>query len=176
LAGRRLAGRSGAWFEGFGAAWIEGEIVTLPDSFVDAWAPRLLSVLRIVAAFMFMAHGTQKLVDFPVARASPTPLWSLIGIAGMLEMVGGALLLFGLFTRPVAFVLSGLMAFAYFLAHAPHGFWPIVNRGELAVLYSFVFLYLAVAGGGVWSVDRLWKSRAPGTSERSPEAYPAGRA
>ena len=163
--------------EGFGAAWIEGDIVKLPDSFVDAWAPRLLSVLRIVAAFMFMAHGTQKLVNFPVARASPTPLWSLIGVAGMLEMVGGALLLFGLFTRPVAFVLSGLMAFAYFLAHAPQGFWPIVNRGELAALYSFVFLYFAVAGGGVWSVDRLWKSRASGSpSERRTAAYRVGRA
>ena len=149
----------------------------LPDSFVDAWAPRLLSVLRIVAAFMFMAHGTQKLVNFPVARASPTPLWSLIGVAGMLEMVGGALLLFGLFTRPVAFVLSGLMAFAYFLAHAPQGFWPIVNRGELAALYSFVFLYFAVAGGGVWSVDRLWKSRASvSPSERRTAAYRVGRA
>ena len=125
---------------------------------------------------MFMAHGTQKLVNFPVARASPTPLWSLIGVAGMLEMVGGALLLFGLFTRPVAFVLSGLMAFAYFLAHAPHGFWPIVNRGELAALYSFVFLYFAVAGGGVWSVDRLWNFHASRTPrERGSEAYRAGR-
>lgn len=149
----------------------------LPDSFVDAWAPRLLSVLRIVAAFMFMAHGTQKLLSFPVERANPTPLWSLIGVAGMLEMVGGALLLFGLFTRPVAFVLSGLMAFAYFLAHAPQGFWPIVNRGELAALYSFVFLYLAVAGGGVWSVDRLRNSRASRTpSDRGSEAYRARRA
>jgi putative oxidoreductase len=149
----------------------------LADSLVDVWALRVLSVLRIVAAFMFMTHGTQKLLDFPVARASPTPLWSLIGVAGMLEMVGGALLLFGLFTRPVAFVLSGLMAFAYFLAHAPHGFWPIVNRGELAALYSFVFLYLAVAGGGAWSVDRLWASRASeARDEREPEAYRAGRA
>ncbi|MGE5171122.1 MAG: DoxX family protein [Rudaea sp.] len=149
----------------------------LNDSFVDTWAPRLLSVLRIVAAFMFMAHGTQKLLDFPAARATPTPLWSLIGVAGMLEMAGGALLLFGLFTRPVAFVLSGLMAFAYFLAHAPQGFWPIVNRGELAALYSFVFLYLAVAGGGAWSIDRLWESRASETpGRREPGTYRAGRA
>jgi putative oxidoreductase len=149
----------------------------LADSFVDLVALRVLSVLRIVAAFMFMTHGTQKLLDFPMARAGPTPLWSLIGVAGTLEMVGGALLLFGLFTRPVAFVLSGLMAFAYFLAHAPHGFWPIVNRGELAALYSFVFLYLAVAGGGAWSVDRLWASRASGARDkREPEAYRAGRA
>ena len=131
----------------------------LPDSFVDAWAPRLLSVLRIVAAFMFMAHGTQKLVNFPVARASPTPLWSLIGVAGMLEMVGGALLLFGLFTRPVAFVLSGLMAFAYFVVHAPVHFFPIVNRGEPAVLLCFVFLYMSAAGAGPYSIDGLWSGR-----------------
>jgi putative oxidoreductase len=119
------------------------------------WAPRLLSALRIVAAFMFMIHGTQKWLGFPVPRSSPTTLMSLSGVAGLLELVGGALLLVGLFTRPVAFLLSGLMAFAYFIAHAPADFWPIVNRGELAALYSFVFLYLAAAGGGPWSVDRL---------------------
>lgn len=124
------------------------------ESFLSAWSPRLLSVLRIVAAFLFIAHGTQKLFGFPVARSSPLDLWSLIGVAGVLETVGGALLLVGLFTRPVAFVMSGLMAFAYFIAHAPQGFWPIVNRGELAALYAFVFLYLAAAGGGPWSLDR----------------------
>ncbi len=86
---------------------------------------------------------------------SPITLASLPGIAGLLELVGGALVLVGLFTRPAAFILSGLMAFAYFIAHAPDGFWPIVNHGELAALYSFVFLYLAAAGGGPWSVDRL---------------------
>ena len=84
---------------------------------------------------------------------------SLSGAAGMLELVGGLLLLLGVFTRPVAFVLSGLMACAYFIAHAPQGFWPIVNRGELAVMYCFVFLYLAAAGGGPWSVDALWRRR-----------------
>ena len=119
------------------------------------WTPRLLSVLRIVAAFLFMIHGTQKLLGFPVPRDSPTTLMSLSGIAGLMELVGGALLLVGLFTRPVAFLLSGLMAFAYFIAHAPAGFWPILNRGELAALYAFVFLYLSAAGGGPWSVDRL---------------------
>ena len=115
----------------------------------------MLSVLRIVAGFMFMIHGTQKWLGFPVARATPTTLMSLSGAAGVLELAGGALLLVGLFTRPVAFLLSGLMAFAYFIAHAPAGFWPIVNRGELAALYSFVFLYLSAAGGGPWSADRL---------------------
>jgi putative oxidoreductase len=102
---------------------------------------------------MFMAHGTQKLLAFPVPRATPTMLWSLSGAAGVLELCGGFLLLFGIFTRSVAFVLSGLMAIAYFISHAPVDFWPIVNRGELAALYSFVFLYLSVAGGGPWSVD-----------------------
>jgi putative oxidoreductase len=124
------------------------------DALIVSWTPRLLSVLRIVAAFLFMAHGTQKWLAFPVPRPTPTVLWSLSGAAGLLELIGGALLLVGLFTRPVAFVLSGLMAFAYFIAHAPADFWPIVNRGELAVLYCFVFLYFAAAGGGPWSVDR----------------------
>jgi putative oxidoreductase len=118
-----------------------------------AWSPRLLSLLRIITGFLFVAHGTQKWLAFPVPRASPTEFWSLSGAAGVLELAGGALVLVGLFTRPVAFVLSGLMAFAYFIAHAPQGFWPIVNRGELAVLYCFVFLYFAAAGGGPWSLD-----------------------
>jgi putative oxidoreductase len=125
---------------------------------VANWAPRLLSVLRVVAGFLFMLHGTQKWLAFPMPRSSPTVLLSLSGVAGVLELVGGALLLLGLFTRPVAFVLSGLMAFAYFIAHAPIDFWPIVNRGELAALYSFLFLYLAAAGGGPWSLDR-WLRR-----------------
>ena len=129
--------------------------MTLPHSFVDRWAPRALSVLRIISAFMLMSHGMQKILGFPVARATQTVLLSLTGAAGMLELVGGALLLIGLFTRPVAFLLSGEMAFAYFIAHAPQGFWPLLNRGELAALYSFVFLYLAVAGGGAWSIDRM---------------------
>ena len=127
------------------------------NALLATWSPRLLSILRIVTAFLFTAHGTQKLLDFPVARALPLELWSLVGAAGMLELVGGTLLLIGLFTRPVAFVLSGLMAFAYFIAHAPQGFWPIVNGGELAALYSFVFLYFAAAGGGPWSADHWWR-------------------
>ena len=125
----------------------------LPDSFVAAWEPRALALLRIAAGFMFMLHGTQKHLAFPAAR-SGVDLLSLPGIAGVMEIVGGALLIVGLFTRPVAFLLSGLMAFAYFIAHAPQAFWPILNRGELAALYSFVFLYFAVAGAGAWSVDR----------------------
>jgi putative oxidoreductase len=125
------------------------------DSLIANWTPRLLSVLRIVAAFLFIEHGLQKWFGFPVPFPFPITLWSLPGIAGVMEIVGGALLLLGLFTRPVAFLLSGEMAFAYFIAHAPKGFWPIVNQGELAALYCFLFLYLAAAGGGPWSVDRL---------------------
>lgn len=141
------------------------------ESFYAAWGPRLLSVLRIVAALLLMQHGAQKLFGFPAGpQAQPTPpLLSLMGLAGVLEFFGGLLLLVGLFTRPVAFVLSGLLAVAYFMAHAPQGFWPVLNRGELAALYSFVFLYLAAAGGGPWSVDYClrggWRrSAARGTS------------
>ncbi len=132
----------------------------LPNPFIDTWAPRTLSVLRIVTGFMFMMHGMQKILGFPVARATQTVLLSLSGVAGLMELIGGALILLGLFTRPVAFLLSGEMAFAYFIAHAPQGFWPLLNRGELAALYSFVFLYFAVAGGGAWSLDRAWNRRS----------------
>jgi putative oxidoreductase len=125
------------------------------NKLLNAWRPRVLSVLRAVAAFMFMQHGTQKMFGFPAAQRYEFDLLSLSGVAGTLEVFGGLLLLIGLFTRPVAFVLSGLMAFAYFIAHAPRDFWPLVNGGELAALYSFVFLYLFLAGGGEWSVDRL---------------------
>jgi putative oxidoreductase len=129
------------------------------STFLDHWAPRLLSVLRIVAGFLFIAHGTQKWLDFPIPARAPATLFSLSGAAGALELVGGALLIVGLYTRPTAFVLSGLMAFAYFIAHAPQGFWPLVNRGELAALYSFLFLYIAAAGGGPWSADRWLRGR-----------------
>lgn len=130
------------------------------NSFFAQWTPRLLSVLRIVAAFLFILHGAQKLLGFPVPMpggGGTVPLMSLFGIAGILELVGGFLLLLGLFTRPVAFILAGEMAVAYFKVHAPNGFWPILsggNGGELAALFCFVFLYLAVAGGGPWSLDR----------------------
>lgn len=125
----------------------------------------LLSVLRIVSAFLFMAHGTQKLLAWPVSRPRETAdLLSLSGVAGVLEVFGGGMLLFGLFTRPVAFVLSGQMAVAYFLRHAPRDFWPILNGGESAALFSFLFLYFAAAGGGPWSLDALMRSRRRPTS------------
>ncbi len=126
------------------------------STFLSAWAPRLLSVLRIIAAFMMLQHGGQKLFGFPPAAQSPAgPVPMIVYVAGALEFFGGLLLLVGLFTRPVAFILSGLMAVAYFMAHAPQGFWPVVNMGELAAVYSFLFLYLAAAGGGEWSLDRM---------------------
>jgi putative oxidoreductase len=125
------------------------------------WAPYLQSVLRIVVAFLFMAHGTQKLIAFPVAEArDPVPLLSLLGLAAVLETFGGLLLLVGLLTRPVAFLVSGEMAVAYFMAHAPRGFWPLLNGGEPAVLFCFVWLYLAAAGPGPWSLDALWRGHA----------------
>jgi putative oxidoreductase len=131
------------------------------DSFYSNWTPRLLSVLRIVAGFLMMPHGAQKLFGFLAKPgAGAAPLDTTMAVAGTIEFFGGLLLLVGLFTRPVAFLLSGLMAAAYFMAHAPQGFWPLVNRGELAALYCFVFLFFAVAGGGPWSLDRLlWRGR-----------------
>ena len=117
------------------------------------WAPRLLSILRIVAALIFMEHGTQKLLGFPPSENPSPELLSLSGIAGILELVGGALLVLGLFTRPVAFILSGQMAVAYWLVHAPRSFYPVLNGGDPAILYCFIFLYLFVAGGGPWSLD-----------------------
>ena len=122
--------------------------------FFAVWSPRLLSLLRIVAGGLFLQHGAAKLLHVPhVASFDNLQLMSLIGVAGMLELGGGLLLLLGLFTRPVAFILSGEMAFAYFIAHAPKAPLPLLNGGELAVVYCFLFLYLSVAGGGPWSLD-----------------------
>jgi putative oxidoreductase len=134
-----------------------------PDSFYGKWAPRVLSLLRIIAGFLLIQHGAQKLFGVLVPPSAPGApqshgtftLLSLMGVSGILEFFGGLLIILGLFTRPAAFILSGLLAVAYFMGHAPGGFWPVLNRGELAVLYSFVFLYLAAAGGGEWSLDRL---------------------
>ncbi len=124
----------------------------------QSWAPQLLSVLRIVAAFLFIQVGTAKLFAFPGAvmpGGGTAPIGSLAGIAGLLETVGGGLLILGLFTRPVAFVLSGEMAVAYFYGHAPQGFWPVLNMGTDAVLYCFLWLYFSAAGPGPWSLDAM---------------------
>jgi len=124
----------------------------------------------MVAGFMFIAHGTQKLFNYP-AGSGAVEIFSLMGVAGVLEFVGGALLVVGLMTRPVAFVLSGLMAVAYFMAHAPAGFLPLVNKGELAVLYSFLFLYFTFAGPGAFSLDGLLARRGTaGSSVEIPHA------
>ena len=117
--------------------------------------PALLSLLRITAAFMFLQAGTMKLFGFPVGMpaGSTAPFLSQTWIGGFLEAVGGGLLVLGLFTRPVAFVLSGMMAVAYFQFHFPSGFWPVVNGGTAAAVYCFVWLYFSAAGGGPWSLD-----------------------
>jgi putative oxidoreductase len=146
----------------------------MPDPGLTArwrsWTPYLLAVLRIVTAFLFMQVGTAKLFAFPAAvmpGGGTAPVASLPGVAGVLEAFGGALILVGLFTRPVAFVLSGEMAVAYFLAHAPQGFWPVLNGGAPAVLYCFLFLYLSAAGAGAWSLDA---ARARGNPARTPDS------
>ena len=124
----------------------------------SGWAPRLLSLLRIVAAFVFMQFGTAKLFAFPGAimpGGGTVPVGSLLGVAGILEALGGLFLLVGLFTRPVAFLLAGEMAVAYFIGHGSHGFWTVLNQGTPAVIYCFVWLYISAAGAGPWSLDAV---------------------
>jgi putative oxidoreductase len=139
------------------------------------WEPRMLSILRIIVGLLFLEHGTQKVFNFP-PRPQPRPFeWFTLnpGLAGVLELVGGILITIGLFTRPVAFILSGEMAFAYFMSHAPRGFFPIGqggNAGELAIVYCFVFLYFFFVGAGVWSLDHVWASRSGGAFTRASRA------
>lgn len=133
--------------------------------FLAPWQPQLLSILRIMSGLLLLQHGTTKHLGFPVGPMNDVATFSLGGVAGLFELVGGVLLVIGLFTRPTAFVLSGMTAAAYFIAHAPQGFFPILNGGELAALYCFAFLYLAAAGGGAWSVDcLLQKEKAPASN------------
>lgn len=121
---------------------------------LNAWSPRALAILRIVTGLLFLAHGLVKLFGFPEgAQPGQQALLSLMGIGGLLEAVGGALIVLGLFTRPVAFILSGEMAVAYFMFHAPQSFYPAINGGDAAILFSFIFLYLVTAGPGAWSLD-----------------------
>lgn len=122
---------------------------------LSARAPLILSILRIVAGLMFIQHGTQKIFSFPAPARGPFELMSQMGVGGVLELVGGALIVLGLFTRPVAFILSGMMAVAYFQFHASSSLYPLVNGGELAALYCFVFLYLVFAGPGSVALDNL---------------------
>ena len=128
-----------------------------PSIAASSWAPRTLSLLRIVAAALYLSHGTAKLFAVPalMPNHATVPLVSWLGLAGLIETIGGTLLLLGLFTRAAAFITSGEMAVAYFVAHAPGGFWPVVNRGEVAVLYCFIWLFICAAGPGAWSLDAM---------------------
>ncbi len=129
-----------------------------------SWAPYFLSVLRIIAAFAFFTYGSAKLFAWPAAmmpNGGTAPLASLIGVAGTLEVVGGALLFIGLFSRPVAFLLSGEMAYAYLTGHAARGFWPVLNQGTPALLFCFIWLYISAAGPGPWSLDALRRRSDP---------------
>jgi putative oxidoreductase len=125
----------------------------------DLWTPRVLSLLRIAVALFFLEHGMQKLFGFPPRTGAGPGFLSLLWFAGVLEFVGGLLVLLGLFTRPVAFLLSGEMAIGYFMAHAPRSFFPVLNGGDAAALYCFVFFYLAFAGPGPWSLDAQHRGR-----------------
>jgi putative oxidoreductase len=128
----------------------------------QSWEPRLLSVLRIVTAFLYMPHGTQKLFAFPSGMGpdgtGTVNLGTIFGAAGIIETVGGALLLVGLFTRPVAFLVAGEMAVTYFKFHNPRDFWPLLNQGEIVVMFCIAWLYISAAGGGPWSVD-AWRTK-----------------
>ncbi len=121
---------------------------------LDRYRPLALTVLRVVSALLFLEHGTQKLLGFPDGGGHAASLFSIMGLAGILEAVGGALLVLGFKTRIVAFLLSGEMAVAYWTAHAPRGFFPVLNGGDAAILFCFVFLYIVFAGPGAWSLDR----------------------
>ena len=123
------------------------------SSFLVGYQQNGLAILRVSSAMLFLQHGTTKLLGFPLTRYSDTSLLTLGGVAGAIELIGGIMLALGLFTRPVAFIMSGTMAVAYFYAHAPRDFFPILNGGELAALYCFVFLFITVAGGGKWCLD-----------------------
>ncbi|PZQ63323.1 MAG: DoxX family protein [Phenylobacterium zucineum] len=125
---------------------------------IAAWSPGVLALLRIITALLFMEHGLMKLIHFPAAQpGAPDPLPPMLLAAAVIEVVGGGLIAVGLFTRAAAFICSGQMAVAYFMAHGSQGFWPALNGGEPAILFCFVFLYLAAAGPGAWSVDGLRK-------------------
>ena len=128
----------------------------------EAWAPRALALLRIITALLFIEHGTVKLFAFPAPFPMPGPLPPLLIAAAVIELVAGALVALGLFTRLAAFVASGEMAVGYFLFHAPRGFWPVANEGEGAILFCFIFLYLAAAGPGAWALDKSIGRRGSG--------------
>lgn len=140
-----------------------GSATTTTADGLSRYAPHALAALRIVAALLFMAHGTQKLFGFPAPPGGGYPaVFSLLWFGGVMELVGGALVLLGLFTRPVAFLLSGEMAVAYWMFHAPRNFYPVLNGGDASILYCFVFLLLVFAGPGKWSLDGALRRRRRG--------------
>ena len=124
------------------------------ERLMGRFAPYFYALLRIVAGLMFALHGSQKLLGFPGGKP-PVPVASFIGVAGIIELAGGLMIALGLFASIAAFIASGEMAVAYFKAHFPQNFWPVLNQGELAVLYCFLFLYIAAAGSGIWSIDAV---------------------
>ena len=133
-----------------------------PDEFSERWAPSAIGLLRIVTALLYFEHGTAKLLAFPVTDYANPPMWSLMWVSGVFELVGGFLLLIGLWTRWVALLLAGEMAVAYWYVHAPASPFPIINQGEGAILYCFIFLTLFVIGAGNWSVDQaLHRRKSP---------------
>ena len=137
------------------------------------YAPQALSLLRIVAALIFLFHGSAKLLGFPSSEMPMPPVGSFMWIGGLLELVGGLMLLIGLLSRPVAFILSGEMAVAYWMFHAPESTFPLQNGGDAAILYCFVFLLIAAAGPGPWSVDAMMRrNRVPMVEDRVPEPLP----
>lgn len=125
------------------------------------WTPKAIGVLRMVTALLFLQHGMTKILSYPLSSASGPPEWSLLWVAGVLELVGSLMLLVGLFTRPVAFVLAGEMAIAYWTVHAPGGPFPMLNDGEGAVLFCFIFLLFVATGPGAWSIDEILRRRKP---------------
>ena len=131
------------------------------SDFGGRYAPQALSLLRIVSALIFLAHGSSKLLGFPPSEMPMPPALSFMWVGGALELVGGLMLLFGLFSRPVAFILSGEMAVAYWMFHAPQSTFPSVNGGDAAILYCFIFLLIAAAGPGPWSVDATLRRKRP---------------
>ena len=125
------------------------------------WTPKAIGVLRIVTALLFLQHGMTKILSYPLSSASGPPEWSLLWVAGVLELVGSLMLLVGLFTRPVALLLAGEMAIAYWMVHAPRGPFPMLNNGEAAILFCFIFLLFVATGAGKWSIDEILLKRRP---------------
>ena len=145
--------------------------ILVDDDWAERLRPQFLSVLRIVTALLFLVHGTSKILGIPPSTASFPPPWTQFWIAGMMELIGGLLLLVGLFSRPIAFLLAGEMAAAYWLVHAPENFFPILNGGEAAILFCFIFLYVVSAGPGPWSLDAWWNGKKTASG---PDSYYEG--